>query len=202
MSNAKNSNWEREADLRSRLIETAPSRSFFLLIVHSNRCAHFLAESSASNWDTTVAAQQKSIHSVPSGFLFRYANFNLVVTRVVRTYRVERKVCHRWILHLRFGGNICKEPVEKLTLILNFFFAFYSSRRRNLIVVLKNGKKISYSFNTANACVLTATLWYWTRGCLFYVILGFTQYLIYHSCSISVNLNNQMIKLTVLLFEI
>ena len=57
----------------------------------------------------------------------------------------------------------------------SFFFALYSIRRedetllnqgtmgRNLIVLLKNGKK-GFSI-----CVLTATLWFWTRGCNVYI---------------------------------
>ena len=38
----------------------------------------------------------------------------------------------------------------------------------NLIVLLTNGKNVSWSFNTTDAWILTATLWFWTRGCLFY----------------------------------
>ena len=45
---------------------------------------------------------------------------------------------------------------------------------RNLIVFLKNGKKVSYLFNTANAWVLTATLWFCTRGCNVYVRIMLT----------------------------
>ena len=41
---------------------------------------------------------------------------------------------------------------------------------RNLMVLLKKDKKVAWSFNSANACVLTATLWFWTRGCLFYLL--------------------------------
>ena len=50
-----------------------------------------------------------------------------------------------------------------------------------------------------NASVLTATLWLWTRGCLFYVIfvLSHRQHLIYHTSGIGVGLNDQMINLTV-----
>ena len=51
-----------------------------------------------------------------------------------------------------------------------FLSAFYSTHHegeeiisRSLIVLSRNGLKVSSSFNTANACVLTATLWFWTR---------------------------------------
>ena len=46
-------------------------------------------------------------------------------------------------------------------------FALYSTRHegktfpKNLIVLLKNDKKVSLSFNI-DAYVLTATLWFWT----------------------------------------
>ena len=71
---------------------------------------------------------------------------------------------HRWILHLRFDGNTCKNLAAELILTLHFkvkkflFLALYSTHHegktfpRNLIVFLKNGRNVSYSFNIADAC--------------------------------------------------
>ena len=48
---------------------------------------------------------------------------------------------------------------------------FYSSRSADRIVDL------TVLFDTADACVLTATLCFWTRGCRYY-----TQYLYFEQC--------------------
>ena len=57
-----------------------------------------------------------------------------------------------------------------------FFLALYSSHHegetfpRNLIVLLKNGK--------IHVCVLTATLYFWTRGCDIYISNNVNSFII------------------------
>ena len=108
---------------------------------------------------------------------------------------------HKWILHLRFGGDTCKEPAAKIDLDLEFPFALYSTDHEGKTSPRRSQPNCSLEKwqNTANTCVLTATLSFWTRGCLFYVIfrIRFRQHLIYHSFSVSVSLNNQTMKPTV-----
>ena len=83
--------------------------------------------------------------------------------RYIFLYKVERKV--PWLSQMN-SVNKCGESAAKLTLILNFkvkiLFALYSTHYegktfpRNRSSFLKMVKKI---VNTANARVLTATLW-------------------------------------------
>ena len=73
---------------------------------------------------------------------------------------------HRWILIIqpRFDGNTCKEFFRKIDLELSdskiFFYiifcVFYSSR--NLIILSRYGKEVSWLFDTEDARLLTATL--------------------------------------------
>ena len=107
----------------------------------------------------------------------------------------------RWTLYLRSDG---------LTSILNFkvkknFLFFFMHRillvtkvklsqgtiDRNRIVLLKNCK------NTGGRVRANSDFMILVVDVYFNFHIGFPWYLIYRSCSISVSLNNQMIKLTV-----
>ena len=97
---------------------------------------------------------------ISNKYIFFFIWTNVQRRRLERSERLEGQ--------LRVGLKISK---------LKFFFLcilFYSSRRwnfpknQNLIVLLKK----FLNRLTLNTCVLTATLWFWTRG-LFYVIFGY-----------------------------
>ena len=71
----------------------------------------------------------------------------------------------------------CKESCSKIDFDLefqsqNFFFVFtlYSTRHegRNVIVLLEK----SFLIIEHRGRVLTATLWFWMRGCLYYVYIS------------------------------
>ena len=66
-------------------------------------------------------------------------------------------------MNLRFDGNTLEEPEfqgQNFFLFLHYILLIQGTIGRNLIVLLKDGKKVSQSFDTADACVLTATLWF------------------------------------------
>ena len=114
-------------------------------------------------------------------FIPRFYN----VITYVRARRVSLSLCrkktekeekfvnsyHRWILHLRFDGDTKNLPQNwpwpQISWSESFSFCIVLSAHRedkafpkNHIVLLKNERKISSSFNTANMSVLTATLWF------------------------------------------
>ena len=113
-----------------------------------------------------------------------------------------------WMFNLKLSyTNTVKINSEIFYLEIHFFFflfALYSTRYEdktfpNLIILLKNGKSVSWSFNIADACALTATLWFWTLRYLYYVIFVFSFtniWFIIVVTSVWVY-NNQIIKPTV-----
>ena len=75
-------------------------------------------------------------------------------------YKVERKVCP--VIDEFYTFDLMEIHVKNLDLEFQiqkiFLHCILLITKVKLIVLLKNGKKVPYSFNIADTCVLIATL--------------------------------------------